>query len=299
MVSMALLSAVSYAATDKVLASLRGTIGYQTAPDGAFTRVVGKYLLPDDYFAITREKSAALLTLPDSSLVGLGQNTRVQVGAFNQTEAGPGATITVDDGALRFDIRRPQGATANYHFATPTTQIAVRGTVGLLSLIGGNTTVACVVCAADSVTVTVGTQTFTLLTGQVLVVSAAGVAVAGTLSASVLSGFASAGVSTSASVGVGAATAGVVGGAAIPAAAVGGAAAAGAAAAIVSSSNPSANTNTTATPVPAASCNSTPVPIQVQGIRQSLATCPTPVPVQVQSKPAVPPTIQGGQRRAP
>ena len=290
---MALLSAVDHAATDKVLTKVRGTIGYQTTPDGEFTRVFAKFLLPDDYLAITRAKSAALLTLPDSSLVGLGENTHVQVGAFNQTEAGPGAAITVSGGTLRFDIRRPEGGAANYRFTTPTSQVAVRGTVGLLSFVGGNTTVACVVCAADSVTVTVGTQTFTLLSGQMLTVTAAGAVVTGTVSGAVLGSFASAGVSTSASVGVTAATAGVAAGATIPALAIAGAAvAAGVTAAVIAGANP------TATSTPTAACGTTGLPIQVQGHRSPLASCPTPLPVQVQGKPIVPPPSLGGQPRA-
>jgi len=299
------------AADDKQLQRLKGNVGYQTAGTAPFTSVIGKFSLPDDYFAVTQATSAGLLVLPDSSLVGLGENTRVQVGAFNQTADGPGATITVNGGTLRFDIRRPVGGTANYHFATTTTQMAVRGTVGLLSFVNGVTTVACVVCAADSVAVTVGTQTFTLLTGQLLTISAAGVVAAGAVTAVALGAFTGAGVSTSAATGVTAATTGVATGAGAAAAGsaaattavvAGGAVAAGVAAAvIVSQPSPSPAPSPTASPAPAptATCSSTGVPINVQGYRKALATCPTPVPVQVQGKPALPPTSLGGQRHAP
>lgn len=219
------------AADDKNLQRVKGTVGYQTAESAPFTTISGRMLLPDDSLAITRAKSAALLALPDSSIVGLGENTNVQVGAFNQTADGPGSTITVNNGTLRFDVRRPAGGTANYRFTTVTTQIAIRGTVGLLSFVNGNTTVACLQCAADSVTVTVGTQTITLATGQVLTVSAAGAVVVGTVTAALLGGFAGAGVSTSAATGAAAATAGVAGAssaAAATAGIVGGAVAAGA-----------------------------------------------------------------------
>jgi len=128
------------AANDKQLQRVKGQIGYQPTKDAPFTLVAGRYLLGDDELAVTHAKSAATLTLPDSSIVGLGENTSVQVGAFNQTTAGPGSTITVNNGTLRFDIRRPQGGTANYHFATNTTQIAVRGTEGDIEVDQNNLT---------------------------------------------------------------------------------------------------------------------------------------------------------------
>lgn len=106
---------------DKLLQRVKGVVGYQPANSAPLTTIVGKSLLPDDYLAIMHAKSAALLILPDSSIVGLGENTDVQVGAFNQTTAGPGSTVTVNGGALRFDVRRPQGGTANYRFVTVTT----------------------------------------------------------------------------------------------------------------------------------------------------------------------------------
>ena len=86
--------------------------------------------------------------MPDSSEIGLGQNTRVHVAAFNDMRNGPGTSITVENGALKFDIRHPSGKKANYRFITPTSQIGVRGTIGLiattLTASGPTTTVACV-----------------------------------------------------------------------------------------------------------------------------------------------------------
>ncbi len=211
------------AAPEKQLQRLKGIVGYQATEKARFTSIFGKLLLPDDAIAITELHSAALLALPDSSIVTLGENTRVQVGAFNQTSEGPGATIAVNEGALRFDIHRPTGATANYRFTTPTTQVAVRGTVGLLSFVGGNTIVACLTCAVDSLSVTVGSQTFTVLTGQLVSVSAAGAVVTGTVSSTVLGSFSSAGVSTSSASGTAAATSGVTSSSAGAAGAAGGA----------------------------------------------------------------------------
>jgi hypothetical protein len=189
------------AAGTKQLQHVRGTIGWQTASDGTdFKPVFGKYDLPDDNFAVTRAQSAAVLAMPDSSLVSLGENTNVQVGAFDNAAAGPGSTITLRGGSLRFDIRRPQGGVANYRFVTTTSAVGVRGTVGLMSFVNGVTTVGCVACAADSVTVTVGSQTVALATGQFITVSAAGAITTGAISA-VAGTFTAAGVPVTAQTG--------------------------------------------------------------------------------------------------
>lgn len=113
------------AATNKFMQHVRGTVGYQVGDAGPFNRVAASLDLPDDAFAITQDKSAALLQLPDSSIVSLGMNTKVQVSAFDLSQNGPGATITVNGGALRFEVKRPQGSVANYHFVTPTSQVGV------------------------------------------------------------------------------------------------------------------------------------------------------------------------------
>ncbi len=60
-----------------------------------------------------------------------------------------GLTVTLNGGALRFDVRRSTGSRANYHFVATTSQLAIRGTVGLLSYVpGGDTTVVCLACEA-------------------------------------------------------------------------------------------------------------------------------------------------------
>jgi hypothetical protein len=239
-------SGIGSAASNKELQRLKGTVGYQVGDAGTFNKVAGSYVLPDDSYAITQDKSAALLQLPDSSLVALGMNTKVLVGAFNQTADGPGATITVNGGALRFDIKRPTGSAANYHFVTPTSQVGVRGTIGLLAVLAnGQTTVACLACAADSITVQVGGQSFALATGQAITVTATGAVTTSAVTSATLSGFSSAGVSTSATSGVAGATAGVTGAAVAPAAAAGAgaAAAAGAAAGAAAASAAKASPN--------------------------------------------------------
>lgn len=247
---------------DKLLGRLKGVVGFATAPNAQLHEVFGRELIPDDDYAITHENSAAILALPDSSLVAIGQNTRVRVGAFNQTADGPGSTITVEQGTLRFDIKRPAGGTANYRFATNTSQIAVRGTVGLLSVLAGNTTVACLACAADSVTVSVAGQTLALATGQMITVSALGTIVTSTITTTAMAGFSGASVSTAAASGPAAATAGVSGvssAAASAAGAAGGAAAAaGAGAATGAIVGGAAAAAAAGVAVSAAAANSTP-----------------------------------------
>ena len=241
------------AAGTKQLERVKGTVGWSTvASAGDFKQVFGKFDLPDDDFAVTKAQSAAVLAMPDSSLISLGENTSIQVGAFNNTAAGPGSTITVNSGSLRFEIKRPEGGVANYHFQTPTSQVAVRGTVGLLAFTNGITTVGCVVCAADSVVVQTATQTITLVTGQFVTVSALGVITTGAIGG-VVGAFGAAGVPTTAV--TGAAAAGIpaaAAGIAIPVAA--GAAAAGVAIGVASSSHPSP------TPQPTSSGNPLPTP---------------------------------------
>lgn len=160
----------------KYLRRVRGSVGYQTrvsTPD--FKPVFGMFALPDSDYAVTHAKSAAVILMPDSSSITLGENTVVQVGAFGITPVGPGSGILVAAGRLRFDILRPAGGAANYRILTPTSQIAVHGTaVVLASFIDGVTTVGCVACAADSVVVTAMPRTITLATGQSVAVSAQG-----------------------------------------------------------------------------------------------------------------------------
>jgi hypothetical protein len=238
--------------TTKQLQRVRGDIGYATQKDtGDYKAVFGKFELPDDDYAVTHAKSAAQIAMPDSSLIELGENTAVQVGAFDNTTASPGATITVNDGShLRFEIKRPVGGAANYHFVTATSQVAVRGTVGLLAFVNGVTTVGCVECAADSVVVQVGSQTFALVTGQFLTVSALGAVTTGALSV-VTGAFAGAGVSVAPGAAAGGAAAGAAAGAIVPIAA-GAAAAAAVGIAVSNHASP--------TPQPTQTSQSTPAP---------------------------------------
>jgi hypothetical protein len=187
----------------------------------------------------------------------------VQIGAFNTTAAGPGSTIVVNGGTLRFDIKRPAGGRANYQFQTATSQIAVRGTIGLLSFVNGITNVACVQCAADSVVVTTGGQTFALATGQLITINAAGSAVTGALTPEGTAAFGQAGVGT----GAGGAGAGAITGI------VAGAAAAAAAGAAIAGSN---NATAAPSPFPTASPTNSPSPSPSPTITASPGPTATP-----------------------
>lgn len=164
------LGPVSAASGDKQLARIKGIVGYQDKVDGPFKPIFGRLDLADNAFAVTRPNSQALLRLRDSSEVEIGEKTLVAVGAFNAAQTGKDNTIVLEHGALHFSIHRPQGGQSNYRFTTPTSQIAVRGTEGFLVAGPQGTQVVCVACAAGDVTVTTGTQTVTIVTGQTVTV---------------------------------------------------------------------------------------------------------------------------------
>jgi len=160
----------SAAPADKELAPFKGTVGTQAAPNAPLTRIFGRTIVPDDAYAVTAEASLGTLTLPDSSQVGIGERTTVQVGAFNNAAAGPGSTLTLNHGALRFAIVHPAGVRSNYSFKTATSQIAVRGTTGYLIVGDNGTQLICVDCAPGDVTILVNGQTVGLLTGQTITI---------------------------------------------------------------------------------------------------------------------------------
>ncbi len=140
------------AAVNKTLQRVSGNVSYRLSSANS-QRIGGQVALPDNAFALTENRSTARVTLEDSSVVGLGQNTTVLLGAFNSATAGPGSTITVNGGRLRFEIHHPAGAKSNYTFVTPTAQIAVRGTIGLISTSPTQDVVVCLSCAPGDVEV--------------------------------------------------------------------------------------------------------------------------------------------------
>ena len=124
---------------DKVLTNMKGAVSYERdgTPHSLVPKV--KQLLADQDVAVTQTASLGQVTLPDSSLVTLGAQTRVQLVFFNQTDIA-NAKFIVYQGKTRFLVAHPQGAAANYTFQTPTTQIAVRGTEGDIEVDQNNLT---------------------------------------------------------------------------------------------------------------------------------------------------------------
>ncbi|GAC1388779.1 MAG: hypothetical protein NVSMB31_03480 [Vulcanimicrobiaceae bacterium] len=122
------------AAADKILENMRGSLTYEVP--GSQPKALAQsasIVLADRDIASTGNASLGALTLPDSSRITLGQNTRVQLGLFEQS-ASTNAKFTIYNGKTRFSIQHPNGAKANYTFSTPTAQIAVRGTIGDISV---------------------------------------------------------------------------------------------------------------------------------------------------------------------
>lgn len=130
-------------------------------------RLLGQISLDDDAYVDTDVRAAAQLQLPDSSIVLIGDRTTAQIGAFHALGRGQNV-ITLNRGAVRFAITHPAGARANYTFQTPTTQVAVRGTVGYLVSGPRGIQLYCVTCGPGDVTIATGGESYTLESGQTL-----------------------------------------------------------------------------------------------------------------------------------
>lgn len=272
------------AASSNQLRRVRGTVGYLPPTSTTLTPIFGRIDLPDEATAITQANSVAELSLPDSSVVTLGQNTNVKVGAFATGTAGPGSSMVVNNGTMRFDVKRPAGGRANYVFQTATSQIAVRGTIGLISVLDGVTKVACVQCAADSVVVSSGTQTVALVQGQVLTITTAGVTPPTPITPADNAAFGQSGVSTSAGgAGAGAGLGGAIAGA-VGAGALGAALSRQSAAPTASPVNPTPTPTPTPTVVPTATPTATATPT----VTPTKGPTPTPTPTPTGNPTASP-----------
>lgn len=134
----------SSAAADKTLSNVRGTVSVDQGP-GTTSQPVAKgasVAISDNDFAVTggpvdNVPSQGSITLADSAVILVGQNTRVQMKAFDQQPNLTTANFVVANGTaggaggrIRFRVLHPGGAKANYTFQTSTGQIAVRGTEG-------------------------------------------------------------------------------------------------------------------------------------------------------------------------
>lgn len=161
------------AASDKQLVAVRGTSGYRPSVNADFRRVISRQTLNDDNIAVTQEASNAFVVLPDSTEVALGASTSVQVGAFNDPLSSTPTTLTLRNGAVRFNVQHPAGARANYVFQTATSQIAVRGTIAMYKSDQTGDVIACLVCLNGDAVATIDGRTYPLVSGQTLFVSAA------------------------------------------------------------------------------------------------------------------------------
>jgi hypothetical protein len=157
---------------DKELVRVAGSVGYQKDATGAYRPVFGNIVLPDAAYVVTRPKSRGILRLRDSSEIEIGEGTSINVGAFNAAGSGKDNIIVLNNGALKFNIKRPAGGQSNYQFQTPTSQIAIRGTIGIITQFGNVTNVVCLSCSVGDVTATFGSTTATVVTGNTLTITA-------------------------------------------------------------------------------------------------------------------------------
>ena len=290
------------AAQDTSLRAVRGTVGYQPAKDAAFTRVFGSYLVKDNEYAVTQNASNGLIVLADSSEVALGESTTIQVGTITQAAAATPNTLTLVSGAIRFAVKHPAGAQSNYRFVTSTSQLAVRGTVGLYSTGPNGDVISCLECAPGDVTVTAGTNTFGLVTGQTATISIGGVVTVAATAAQVATTFANAGLSTVNSAspfapGISASTAAAAGAAGTTAAVAGAAAAAAVGVGVAATTNSNNKVNTvpvqpTASPTPSSQSGSA----LVQSHAVAPAATPAPATVVVPTSTVRESPAAGGRR---
>jgi hypothetical protein len=139
-----------------VLQRLSGQLDYQPKPDANGEAIVGQLLVQPRGYALTRARSMAAIDLPDSSVVSIGASSRVGLGHFDRETWGSRSLMTIYDGAIHFAVKHPAGARANYTFVTPTSQVAIRGTEGIIVVRGDETIIACVHGTNNDTLVTYG-----------------------------------------------------------------------------------------------------------------------------------------------
>ena len=145
MVSVALVVAslpwkIQAASGDKTLKHISGDTGYSATDSGSVTPVTGSQDLPDTAYVVTKNGGVADIVLRDSSVIRIAQDAKIKVTEFNAAESGRENIVTCYSGAYRFHIEHPAGGQSNYRFVTPTSQIAVRGTDGVVVIDPDNTT---------------------------------------------------------------------------------------------------------------------------------------------------------------
>ncbi|MBV8074500.1 MAG: FecR domain-containing protein [Candidatus Eremiobacteraeota bacterium] len=151
--------------SDKVLANVKGSVGYEKSGKATPLAPDATIVLADKDVAVTGSASLGRVQLPDSSTVTLASLTRVELSFFTQSQAEiANAQFVVYQGKTRFKVEHAQGAKANYTFVTPTSTVSVRGTEGDIAVDDQSLTVN-VYSASEPVSVT-------FKDGQVKVVAA-------------------------------------------------------------------------------------------------------------------------------
>jgi len=152
-----------------VLRRDQGIVTYEVA-GAAPQSLTASINVSANVIATTAIASLATLQLADSSEIRIGDRTTVEVGDLRAAAAANpgGGTIKLTRGAVRFNIVHPTGARSNFKFVTPTSQLAVRGTLGYFISGPGGDQLYCVRCEPGDVSVTVGTQTYSVQSGQTL-----------------------------------------------------------------------------------------------------------------------------------
>ena len=154
---------------DTQLARVKGSVGYAEDSASPLQPIVTSLVLPDNALAVTQSSSAALVTMPDSSEITVGERAKVKIGAFKSAVAGPGSTILIDHGAVQFSIKHPAGGKSNYVFTTNTSQVAIRGTDGYISSDSHEDVVSVTHAgSANDVEVKAGGKTYHVAAGKTL-----------------------------------------------------------------------------------------------------------------------------------
>ncbi|GAC1401783.1 MAG: hypothetical protein NVSMB64_00530 [Candidatus Velthaea sp.] len=128
------------ATADKELTNLKGAVSYEKGGKSRPLTPSATVAMADTDVAVTGDVSQARVTLPDSSRVTLGADTRLEMSFFAKTDIA-NAKFVVYQGKTRFQVEHPAGAKANYTFVTPTSSIGIRGTEGDIGVDGDDLTV--------------------------------------------------------------------------------------------------------------------------------------------------------------
>jgi len=168
-IALTLFALPARSADDNILRRDKGTVTF-TLPGDDPLPLEGEVAVSDAVVATTAIATLATLQLTDSSEIRIGDRTTVRIGDLHAAEAaGPASgTIFLERGAVRFNVVHPKGAKANYRFVTPTTQVAVRGTVGYFVAGPTGDQVYCVKCQQGDVVITTASQTIEIHSGQSL-----------------------------------------------------------------------------------------------------------------------------------